>query len=309
MLFVLWHLTATFADVPKGLLNVQLYNCTTLWLQRFRRKAAFGNSLLGFCFRIAMPQPQSQGSWKSLPCSTCRVNSSPRFTTECIGIVECSWVLPHGTLPESKLCTFSSWNLGPFGSILIFQHHSNTWVFPKIHNGTPKSSIKKSGSVPLFSPSILGGLFSPYFWKHPHSNTIGAAMMATKARRPIRWAVQLCGVFVIDAKKPWSSTSRLLDRKVWRFHLLDVSKNRAKKPQIIHVLSFVHRVFHDFHQPFWGGFPPIFGDSTLLNNVEGDGILMMLRSFFQKKGGLWLCLVPWCVCVCDFRDSHWMSLV
>ena len=44
----------------------------------------------------------------------------------------CSWVLPHGTLPESKLCTFSSWNLRPFGNILIFQHHSNTWVFPKI---------------------------------------------------------------------------------------------------------------------------------------------------------------------------------
>lgn len=66
----------------------------TLWLQRFRRKAAFGNSLLGFCFRIAMPQPQSfSHSWKSLiPWSTCRVESplvSPQNALE--WIFEC-WI-------------------------------------------------------------------------------------------------------------------------------------------------------------------------------------------------------------------------
>ncbi len=150
---------------------------------------------------------------------------------------------------------------------------------------------------------------SPYFWKHPHSNTIGSAMMATKARRPIRWAVQLCGVFVIDSKKPWSSTSSLLDHKVWRFHLLNVSKNKGRTPKS----SICYHLFIGFSMIFtihFGGFfPPIFGDSTLLNNVEGDGILMMLRSFFQKKKVDYDCAWYLDVCVCDFRDSHWMSLV
>ena len=37
---------------------------------------------------------------------------------------------------------------------------------------------------------------------------------------------------------------------------MDVSKNSGFSTQIIHLL-FVHRVFHDFHHPFWG-FSPYF---------------------------------------------------
>ena len=153
----------------------------TLWLQRFRRKAAFGNSLLGFCFRIAMPQPQSfSHSWKSLiPWSTCRVESplvSPQNALE--WIFEC-WI-------DALHIQFFE-----FGALRkhLETHHWN-----------------------VFKPPIQ-------------------RLFSTKAWRPIGWAVQLCGVFVIDSKKSWSSTSSLLDGnnkgitknsfKVWRCHLVE----------------------------------------------------------------------------------------
>ena len=64
---------------------------------------------------------------------------------------------------------------------------------------------------------------------------------------------------------------------------------------------------------FGGFFPPIFGDSTLLNNVEGDGILMMLRSFFQKKKVDYDCAWYLDVCVCVIFviviGCHWYRMV